>query len=229
MSEARQRPRNMDDERADNPAWSSSRRRFLGQLVAAGVGIPLFGPGTATALAETGQTVQVRVGPDGLPRSGFNGRYVGSNGSAVFVDSQGPAGIVRVATTPTTEVFAAGRRALGDVSGCNPGDDVDVGTYFANTSGARVARFINANAISYWLWLTSVSSESFTGETYGAMMGGSDLGASATCSIMPFTSFQPDEYTPSEGDYVFCGAFSQSPDSDRGTIWAVTVTQLVGE
>lgn len=136
----------------------------------------------------------------------------------------------RVATTPTTEVFAAGRRALGDLSGCNVGDDVDVGTYFANsTTGARVARFINANAISYWLWLTGVSSVSFTGETYGAMMGGADLGVSATCSIMPFTNFQPDNYTPSPGDYVFCGAFSQSPDSERGTIWAVTVTQLEGE
>lgn len=182
-------------------------------------------------------TFAERLGPDGLPVGGVAGTFIGTEGSTVLVGiTSPPVGVIRVGLTGMTSVLARGSIVQGNVSGCQPGDRVNIGTYFS-TDAQRVAEYINANAFAYWAQVTQVSDTSLTAIPYYA---GSAWPAISALTIPETTVYSRDADVPpahgtsaaesilAVGDGIHMTGLGSSGGPNPDTLWTVTIHQLGG-
>lgn len=172
----------MHDEQRGGLTHPLPRRTFLKTLLGtAAAGTIIFdgaqvahadsGPVTETFADGVTQTVETingrnviisRIAKDGLLPKFVAGTLVATSATSVTVYVPLTNSNIEVEYTPTTRVTAGGSTTLGDISACNVGDRLNMGTYFGS-SGFRIAEYIRANVVIGNMVVTDVDETGFTG------------------------------------------------------------------
>ena len=182
-------------------------------------------------IVDTGEHPEKRVlfgsyGPDGLPVSSISGTYVGADGSAIVVSVKEGTQEVTVVYSGSTEVLAHGYIKRGDVSQCEVGDFVQLGT-FIDMHGQRHADYVNANPLATWGLVRDV-----TEDQIGLDISWGSWWQSGMAQIMPYTriyalgSFTAEGTAVlAAGDTVYFTAMLDSPTTEWSECWAVQIRQ----
>jgi hypothetical protein len=226
-------------------ARAVDRQKFLAGLVIAGVAAGSGRTQNAFAALDSknGRTAGglvksgIRLGPDGFPFLSVAGTFIGVDGDRILVAgdrpmdapsvAHAPKAVVPVTLTPTTAIAGRGVELYGDASVCRAGDRVNVGTQW-DSSGGRVAEYVEVNMLAGMAWLTSVGNDQLT------FTNGYDSSSPTQyqAKVMPQARFdllngtQGTLHDFKAGDYVHLVAYMESPQPDPSTpMWLRLMAQ----
>lgn len=231
------------DERDALETGHFDRKEFLGGLLTGAAGAAVFGAavGAPTAVAALGRTnargeleaegvlasglvYRITYGPDGFPVGSIQGTMIGSEGNALLLAVNNGARTIRLHITGKTNVWAAGRNRVGDVSDCQPGDHIQAGTFF-DASSNRVAEFLTANPLATWMYVDEDATDNYVNVYWQgtSWMYGGLTAALFTRVVDQDTGTESTMDSLKAGNYLHVSSMTDVPGDSWRTCWPIVI------
>lgn len=167
--------------------------------------------------------IYARLARDGLLMGYVWGNYVAQSAGTFTLFVPLIADTVAISMAPDTVVLAGGEERIADLSLCNVGDELSVGTTL-DASGGRVAEYVRANVMIGFVQISQVNPSGFTGAFVDKGLAPIPAAAPMQFTTDASTTLSPTP-GPSVGEYWHVFATTSSPDNPTG-VWVLNAARV---